>query len=509
MPKRVFSILTIFIAYTSLCFAQSDFLLLRENMQGVLDSITAADGLPGATLAAVLPDGRLISLASGLEDVEAKKPMPVGGQMFTGSTGKTFVSAVLLQLAAEGKISLDDKAGVFFQGKEDAWFHRLPNAAELTVRSLLNHTSGLPRYIFQESFLKALKANPMRSWTPQECLAVLLGLPPVHAVGKGWGYSDSNYLLLGLIIEKITGDSFYHQAQARLLDPFHLRYTYPSTQRALPGLVQGYIGEDNFFDLPKKTVDKGLYAMNPQFEWCGGGFVTNVEDMAYWMKWLHAGQVLNPDIYAQLISPVDFRTGQAAATGYGLGTFVWQSKLGKFLGHAGLMPGYLTQAEYSERYGFAIAFQANTDQGMGQRHHAHVQRFAQLIAKSIQEGIARDEQAIRNNFKKQEDCWNQGSIDCYMTAYLQSDSIRTISRDGFTYGYAHIRQNYLTYFPSDKMGQLHFDELSLTRLSDDHYYVVGRFNLVLPKREEPYQGYFSVLMQKIDGKWLMISDHSG
>lgn len=478
-------------------------------MQHTLDSITAADGLPGATLAAVLPDGRLISLASGWEDVELQKPMPVGGQMFTGSTGKTFVSAVLLQLVAEGKLSLDDKVSSFFQGTADAWFHRLPNAAELTVRSLLNHTSGLPRYIFQEAFLNAVKADPLRNWAPQECLAVLLDLPPAHPVGKGWGYSDTNYLLLGLIIEKLTGDSFYNQAQTRLLSPFNLRHTYPSTQRALPGLVQAYIGEDNFFGLPKKTVDNGLYAMNPQFEWCGGGFVTNVEDMAYWMKWLHSGKVLSPEMHAQLAAAVDFRAGQPAPAGYGLGAFVWQSELGKFLGHAGLMPGYLTQVEYSENYGFAIAMQTNTDQGMGRRHHAHVQRFARLIAGFLEHGFAADEQAIRDNFKKQEDCWNQGSIDCYMTAYLQSDSIRTISRAGITYGFGAIRQNYLHYYPPGKMGRLHFDNFSLTRLSDNYYYVVGRFNLVYPDRKEPVEGYFSVIMQKIGGQWLMVSDHSG
>lgn len=477
-------------------------------MQQQLDSITQSDGLPGLTLAAVLPDGRLVSLASGWEDVELKKNMPVGGQMFTGSTGKTFVSALVLQLVAEGRLGLDDKVSTFFQGQEEAWYHRLPNAAELTVRSLLNHTSGLPRYIFQDSFLKEVKANPMRSWTPRECLAVLFGLPALHAVGQGWGYSDTNYLLLGLIIEKITGDTFYHQAQTRLLGPFNLRHTYPSTQRALPGLVQGYIGEDNFFGLPKKTVENGLYAMNPQFEWCGGGFVTNVDDLAYWMKWLHGGQVLSPEVYGQLVAAVDFRTGQPAAAGYGLGCFVWQSELGKFLGHAGLMPGYLTQAEYSEKYGFAIALQANTGQGMGRRHHAYVQHFARLLAGYLDAVARADEQAIRENFKKQEDCWNQGSIDCYMTAYLRSDSLRTISREGVAYGYDRIRQNYLTNFPPGRMGRLYFDNLNLTRLSDEYYYAVGRFNLVFPERSEPYQGHFSVILQKSGGRWLMVSDHS-
>ena len=493
----------------NIALGQAGFLPLRQDLQTTLDSLVAAEGLPGATLAAVLPDGRLISLAAGYEDVELKKPMGPGSRMFTGSTGKTFVSAVALQLAAEGKIDLNGKVADWFRGQEDAWYHRLPNAADLTVRSLMNHTSGLPRYIFQDAFQAALKADPMRSWTPQECLAVLAGVEPTHAVGKGWGYSDTNYILLGLIIEKATGDTFYHQAQQRILEPFQLGNTIPSTQRALPGLAQGYIGDDNFLNLPKKTVENGLYAMNPQFEWCGGGFVTNTEDMAHWMKWLHDGKVLTPEVYHQLIQPVDFRTGQPAAAGYGLGAFVWQTPLGKFLGHAGVMPGYLTQVEYSDRYGFSIALQTNTDQGMGRRHHAHVQRFAGLVAAYLDGIYAADEQAIRDNFRQQENCWNQGDIDCYMTAYLKSDSIRTISSSGFTYGYENIRQHYFKYFPAGKMGQLHFDKMNLTRLSDAAYYVVGRFNLEFPDREEPVQGHFSVLMQKVDGRWVMVSDHSG
>ena len=122
--------------------------------------------------------------------------------------------------------------------------------------------------------------------------------------------------------------------------------------------------------------------------------------------------------------------------------------------------------------------------------------------------IDEDENAIRENFKKQEECWNKGSIECYMKAYFHSDSIRTISRGGVTYGYDKIEGNYLKYYPKDKMGKLHFDQMKLTRLSDEFYYVVGRFNLNYPDKDELRQGYFSVIMQKINGQWLMVSDHS-
>lgn len=502
--------LKFFVAYIFLflsvsIFTQNEFLTLRSNLQTTLDSIISADKFPGATMAAVMPDGQIISLAGGFDDVEMEKSMPIGGQMLTGSTGKIFVSAVTLQLVDEGKFNLDDKVSKYF-GKEK-WFSKLPNSEELTIRSLMNHTSGLPRYVFAEAFLNEVKTNPMRTWTPLECLTVIFDMPANHPVGKGWGYSDTNYILLGMIMEKVTGDTFYNLTKNRLLLPLNLQKTYPSTQRELPGLVTGYIGENNFFGLPKKTVENGLYCMNPQFEWTGGGFVTNVEDMAVLVNRIHKGKVFSAETYKEFIQAKDFRTGEPAERGYGLGTFVWQTDLGKFLGHAGIMPGHLTQVEYSEKYGFSIAFQTNTDES-ARKHHGHVQNFAKTVADYLENQQKIDELAIRENFKKQEECWNEGSIECYMKAYLKSDSIRTISRGGVTYGYDSIEGNYLKYYPKDKMGKLHFDQMTLTRLSDKSYYVVGRFNLKHPDKEELRQGYFSVIMQKIKGEWLMVSDHS-
>jgi D-alanyl-D-alanine carboxypeptidase len=281
-PTRC-SLGSILLVAACLCFsrcgtAQTDLAGLRESLQSQLEEIVEQEQAPGATLAVVLPDGELISLAAGREDRDQSTPMPVGAQMLSGSTGKMFVSAVALQLVGEGKLGLADHVSSHL-GKE-AWFGRLPNAQDLTIRSLLNHTSGLPRYEFQPAFVEALKSDPDREWTPSQCLEVLPGETPLHPVGEGWSCSDSNDQLLGLVIEKVCGEAWYRVLQSRLLDRLELRHTYPSTQRRLPGLVQGHVGSENFFGLPAKTVADGQYAINPQFEWCGGGLVTNGEDMA-------------------------------------------------------------------------------------------------------------------------------------------------------------------------------------------------------------------------------------
>lgn len=381
--KKAFLFFLLITFITAIGVAQVPFLELKSSLQSSLDSIVEEQKLPGATAAIVFADGQLISLASGYADKEEKIAMPLGGQMLLGSVGKIFVSAVALQLVDEGKIQLEDKVSQYFGGID--WYKDLPNADDLTIHSLLNHTSGLPRYVFAPAFTEAIEKDPMRSWTPAECLAIIAKEEPKHPVGQGWGYSDTNYILLGMIIEKVTQSSYYAQLEERIISAFHLRSTYPSTQRELPGITQGYIGENNFFHLPKKVVKDGLYAMNPQFEWTGGGLVTNVEDLAYFIKWLHTGKVLSPASYALLLSAVNFRTGQASETGYGLGTFVWSNPTGKSYGHGGIMPGYFTHVEYAEKDGYAVAIQVNTDQSGMRASHQNVRRLGLQVEQFLQE----------------------------------------------------------------------------------------------------------------------------
>lgn len=119
-----------------------------------------------------------------------------------------------------------------------------------------------------------------------------------------------------------------------------------------------------------------------------------------------------------------------------------------------------------------------------------------------------DSLLIINNFNKQEICWNNQDLVCYMQAYSKQNNIQTISKAGITTGYDNILADYHRYFPKDRMGKLHFDNMQLKRLSAEYYYVVGRFNLKPESRDTLYQGYFSVLMQKENDDWFIISDHS-
>ncbi len=147
----------------------------------------------------------------GLSDTAAKKPMTPNDLLLQGSVGKTYVSAVALQLVHEGKIGLDDKVEKYL-GKE-AWFARLPNGPDITVRMIMTHTSGLVRYEFKEQFTTDLTKNPDKVWKPEELIAYILDSPPPFAVGKGWQYSDTNYIVLGMIIERVTKSTYYQNSR--------------------------------------------------------------------------------------------------------------------------------------------------------------------------------------------------------------------------------------------------------------------------------------------------------
>lgn len=119
-----------------------------------------------------------------------------------------------------------------------------------------------------------------------------------------------------------------------------------------------------------------------------------------------------------------------------------------------------------------------------------------------------DSAAIMSNFKRQEECWNKHDLECYVESYENTKHVQTISSAGITKGYNHILRDYKMYFPEERMGNLHFDQIELKRLSEQYYYVTGRFNLTYKNQDKLIQGWFSVLMEKINGNWLMISDHS-
>ena len=338
-------------------FSQSS---LQTALQTKLDEWHKAGSFPGATLGVVLANGESFGLAVGFADRDARTPMKPNDRMLAGSVGKTFAAATALQLIKEGKIGLDDKVSKYL-GKEP-WFSRLPNAADITVRQLMNHTSGLVRYEFKDQFTKDLTANPDKTWKPAELVAYLLDEKAPFEAGKGWDYSDTNYIVLGMIIEQVTGKKFYDEANKRLLKPLKLNDTIAQDGPRLKGLIQGYAGPNNPFGGKDAMIHDGKFAINPQFEWTGGGYVSTSQDLARWGKMMYEGRAFSADLLPQVLDGVAApMLGRESK--YGLGVIIRQTAAGTSYGHSGFFPGYLTDMMYFPEHKVAVAVQVNTSVG--------------------------------------------------------------------------------------------------------------------------------------------------
>ena len=333
---------------------------LRDAVQQKLDAFIAAGKVPGVSVGVVAPDGTELALAAGLADREKKIPMRPDDRLCGGSSGKTFVAAVALQLVEEEKLALDAPLGEYLG--EEKWFERLPNYQDITLAHLLGHRTGIARHEFDPEFIKAVMSQPDRVWKPAEMVAYVLDRPPPFAAGKGFAYSDTNFILIGMVIEKVTGKTLYDEIDRRLLVPLKLDGVRRQDSRTLPGLVQGYLGAQNPFGAPEHSLAAdGRFTINPQFEWAGGGFVENGGALARWAKALYHGPVLKPATRELMVAglPAD---PIGPGIRYGLGCQIWPSANGPCWGHAGFFPGYLTEMRYWPEKSTAVAVQVNTSE---------------------------------------------------------------------------------------------------------------------------------------------------
>ena len=350
------------IAFTTTAFAQKPVgvtgtSVLKKEIQMKLDEWHAAGKFPGATLGVALADGESFGLAVGYSDRDAKTPMKPDDRMLAGSTGKTFAAATATQLVKEGKIGLDDKIEKYL-GKEP-WFNRLPNAKDITIRMLMNHTSGLVRYEFKQEFTDYLTAHPMKVWTPEERLAYLFDAKAPFEAGKGWDYSDTNYIVLGMIMERVMGKVFYDEARKRFIKKFKLNNTIAQEGPVMPGVVQGYAGAGNPFGGKDAMIENGKFVVNPQLEWTGGGWASTGQDLARWAKIIFEGKAYDPSLLPQVLDGVTAPM-LGRDTKYGLCVIIRNTPAGVSYGHSGFFPGYVTDMMYFPDKKIAVAVQVNT-----------------------------------------------------------------------------------------------------------------------------------------------------
>ncbi|WP_157995153.1 serine hydrolase domain-containing protein [Peristeroidobacter soli] len=327
-----------------------------------LDTLRKEYGFPGAAAAFKFADGTEIVVVSGLADRETQAPVEPDSRFMSGSTGKTFAAATALHLAHDGKLDLDAPISRYLG--ERAWFSRLPGGARITTRQLLMHSSGLIDHVYTEAFARdsiAMLAEPDSALTPEQSISYVLDSKPRFAPGTRHGYTDTGYLLVGLIIEQVSGRHYYDLVADYFLRPLHLDGTAPAERRALDGLVQGYPAPDMGFPLPSTTLEKpGVLRWNPASEWTGGGFVTTPRDLARWAWHLYGGSALQGSYVTDLVTGIPARN-DADMPRYALGTVVFASPAGLAYGHSGWYPGYRSDLVFYPEHCLAVAFQINTD----------------------------------------------------------------------------------------------------------------------------------------------------
>ena len=358
---------------------------LSEDFQSALDALRKEYGFPGATAAYVLKDGTTGVAATGVADVEAGTPMTVQARMLSASIGKTFVGATVVALAREGALDLDIPVSRWLGDRQ--WFTRLPNHDAITLRHLLTHSSGLPDHVHLDSFSVEVsrrwreKDNP---FPPEALIGFILDMPPLFEAGKGWAYTDTGYILIGLVIEAATGRGCYDEIKERFLTPLALALTTPADRRSLPGLAAGYMATDNAFGFPQKTITAdGILAWHPGLEWTGGGLVSSSRDLARWGAALFGGNAMSGSYLDDLLDSIPI-SPDTSDIQYGAGVAVYRTgPFGPVYGHGGWIPGYSSSLRHYPEHGITIAFQLNTDIGIDDESMQLIKNMEIRLAKIV------------------------------------------------------------------------------------------------------------------------------
>ena len=294
----------------------------EAQLQRALDGVVAA-GVPGAVLL-VREGNRTMRLASGYGNLRPRTPMRTGDRFRVGSITKTFVATIVLQLVGEHKLALDDTVERRLPGV-------VPNGNGITLRQLLNHTSGLFDYGGDSTFVDDAYRHPLKDWTPRQIVAIATAHKPRFAPGGGWSYSDTNYYVLGLIVEAATRHSLASELRNRILLPLHLTETSLDSAPQIAGrYAHGYFLE------PLQDVSVG----SPSVFWAAGGLVSNADDLARFYRALLNGLLLRADLLRLMQTVVT----PAPDFAYGLGLLRLREQCGYVWGHTGGSPGYVANA---------------------------------------------------------------------------------------------------------------------------------------------------------------------
>lgn len=265
----------------------------------------------------------------GVSDLETGTPIKADDNMRIGSITKTFTGTVVLQLFDEGKLNLSDKLSMYFPD--------FPNSDSITITMLGNMTSGIYNYSEDEDFEKEVINNLSRTFTPDELIDIAKSHPPYFSPGTGFHYSNSNTVLLGLIIEKITGRSLAEEIQNRIFIPLEMTKTiFPNDTYFPEPHAHGYIYMDSM-----QTSPTDITIQNPGWGWAAGAIISNLKDVHKYAKKVADGSLVSRNAqtdrekWGNVFIPTSGAwKGKDLRYGFALADFEGA------IGHNGGIPGY-------------------------------------------------------------------------------------------------------------------------------------------------------------------------
>jgi D-alanyl-D-alanine carboxypeptidase len=302
----------------------------RPLLNAVVDS-----GSPGALV--LVDDGASRrEAAAGLAVLHGRLPLRVDDRFRAGSITKTFVAVVVLQLVAEHRLRLNDTVERWLPGL-------VPNGARITLRELLAHTSGLPDYAGDAAFLRRIASEPRRRWTPHELVRVATDQAPAAQPGERFVYASTNYVLLGLVVERATRTTLERQLRHRILAPLRLRDTSFSPDDRIPGRhASGYAPSQHDGIVSSLATAQDRSTASASWAWAAGALVSTAPDLSHFFDALLHGRLLPARLLALMRPPAGAR--------YGLGLAAFQTPCGIAIGHTGNLLGTVS-AVWSSRDG--------------------------------------------------------------------------------------------------------------------------------------------------------------
>ncbi|MGW0816682.1 serine hydrolase domain-containing protein [Streptomyces viridiviolaceus] len=320
---------------------------VRRQLDDAVRRVMAQANVPGVTVGLWTPDRGEYVRSFGVADRSTGRKMSPDLYLRIGSETKTFTVTALLALVDEGRIGLDDTIDRFVDG--------VPNGDEITLRQLAGMRSGLFNYSEDDDFFKALTSDPRRPFTPRELLDYSFRHPVLFPPGEKFFYSNTNLILLGLVVEKVSGQPLEDYVHETVLEPAGLDHTFFPEGAEFPDPhAQGYTNQTATGEV-EQTAD-----WNPSWAWAAGAMISRLQDLRVWARTVATGELPDGDT---LVSPVvqQQRLTTLPTTvpgaGYGLGIFDVRG----WIGHNGSLPGYESLTVYLPSARATLVVMLNTD----------------------------------------------------------------------------------------------------------------------------------------------------